>query len=121
MVRISREIKNEWKCICLAIKLHANNFIFINFFNSCYSLVNEHFGSSKPQKEEDSYGTPIGQPVSQATPIPPSTNYQPSFSEVENQYNPVPQNIAENNPFTQPPYQTPFTPTPSVNKSKYFV
>ena len=65
--------------------------------------MSEHFGAPQPQEEKDSYGTPIGNPVGPTNPTAPSIDFnQPSFSS------------EVNNPFTQPPYQTTFTATPSV-------
>lgn len=70
------------------------------------SIVDPNYASPKPQKEEDSYGTPIGQPVG---PVPSSLPSQQSpSSSISNQYQPS-VNVQEN-PFTQPPYQTTFTP-----------
>ena len=67
-------------------------------------LADQNYGSPKPQKEEDSYGTPISQPVG-----PSSTpSQQPPSSSISNQYQPSV--TAQENPFTQPPYQTTFTP-----------
>lgn len=59
------------------------------------SIVDEHYSSPKPTKEEDSYGLPLGNPVG---PFQHST--EPSF---------LPE-VVEENPFTQPPYQTTFIP-----------
>ncbi len=48
-------------------------------------IVNEHYSSPKPQKNEDSYGIPSGSPIGPKHPSPPSIS-RPPASTITNQH-----------------------------------